>query len=90
MEQPDDFTRQRINAGEVRPLVAVAVDATQREVFAVAGPAMFLRDDVIDLKIEAGELFREVAILAALRGSLPDQFNELSLHRAITLLRLAP
>lgn len=80
MEQPDDFARDRINARQVGSLVTVTVDATQGEVFGVRWTAVFLGDDVINLKVEAGELLREVAIFAAERGSLTDEFHELPLH----------
>ena len=80
MEQPDDFARDRINARQVGALVTVAVDATQREVLGVRWSAVFLGDDVINLKVEAGKPLREVAILTAERSSLPDEFHESPLH----------
>ena len=80
MEQPGDFTRDWINAGEVGPFVTVAVDATQGEVFVVGWAAVFLGDDVINLKVEASESLWEMAILTAEPRSRPNQFHELPLH----------
>ena len=52
MEQPNDLTNYRVNAGQVCALVAVAVDAAQRKVLALGWAAVLLSDDVVDLKVE--------------------------------------
>jgi len=80
MEQPDDLTNYRVNAGQVCALVAVAVDAAQRKVLALGWAAVLLSDDVVDLKIEAGETLREMAVLTSKPSSLTNEFNELPLH----------
>lgn len=80
IEQPDDFASHRVDAGQVGAFVAIAVDAAQGEVFALRRPAVLLRDHMINLKVESRESFRKVAVLTAERSSLPNEFNELSLH----------
>src|SRR5437870_9378120 len=41
---------------------------------------MFLCDDVVDLKVEAGKRFREMAVITTESRSSPDEFDELLLH----------
>jgi len=69
---------------DVWPLVGVASFAAQSEIFSCGRATMFFRDDVIDLKRQQGNIRRDLAILAPLRGTLPDKALELSIHAALT------
>ena len=80
MKQPDDFMRHRIDAGQVRALVAVAIDAAQRQVFLLRRPAVLLRNDVIHLEIQPRKSLGKLAIFATEPGTPPDRFHEVPLH----------
>ena len=61
-----------INAGDVRHFKAIAVKATQREIFGNRRTAMFLRDDVIDLKRQPCKFTGKLTILASTASSFPN------------------
>lgn len=73
VEQGFDSTCQRVDTGEVRPLVEVALRARQGKILFVVPPTMLLCDDVLDLIRDEGLIgLAGVAIFAAVARSLAD------------------
>ncbi len=63
----------RVNAGDIRPLMAVATEATQSQVVESCSTAMLRGDDVIDRKaIERIVILVELAILTTITGTLTN------------------
>jgi hypothetical protein len=50
--EPDEFTRQRIDARDVRTLTKVASNTAERAIRQVVSPAMLACDNVVDLVFE--------------------------------------
>ena len=50
MKQPGELSSFRVNTGDVRAFVRVICIAAQREIIFSRRTAVFLRDDMIDLK----------------------------------------
>ncbi|HWE01879.1 MAG TPA: hypothetical protein VG326_05665 [Tepidisphaeraceae bacterium] len=72
MKQAGQLSRERINAGNVRPLAAITSDATEREIFRIALTTVLAGDDMVDL--ESGTV-ASCNIRSADRrgGELPDR-----------------
>ena len=82
-EQPDYFICHWINTGNIRPLVHVAGKTRPGQVLEFRRTAMFLSDDVIQVKREIGHLLRQATILtstSSLCNHLPFQFARRSRH----------
>lgn len=80
MKQRNDLIRDRVDARQVRPLVAVAVAARESQVFQHGGTTVLLGDDVVELKRQFSERFRETTILAAVTGPDADGFVNRFVH----------
>lgn len=50
MKQPSKLTCCRVDAGQIRAFVQIAVDARQSQVVFAVGTAMLCGDDVLDMK----------------------------------------
>jgi hypothetical protein len=80
MKQRDDLTGVRVNPRQVRPFVASAVTARESQVFQYGGAAVLLSDDVVEVKRQFSERFREAAILAAVTSPDADGFVNRFVH----------
>jgi hypothetical protein len=80
MKQRDDLTGVRIDPRQVRPFIAVAVAARESQVFQYGGAAVLLSDDVVEVKRQLSERFRETTILAAVTGPDADGFMNRFVH----------
>ena len=80
MKQRNDHIRDRVDARQVRPLVAVAVATRESQVFQHGGTTVLLGDDVVELKRQFSERFWETAILAAVTGPDADGFVNRFVH----------
>ena len=76
-----DLVRFSQPTREIWAFVRVAVVARPGEVGCYLRPAMFLSDDVIDLKRKISEPLRKVAIFAAAAGTCDHQLAEGRFHR---------
>ncbi len=81
-EESHDFPGLGIDAGDVRPLVAIAREAAQAKIAGSCRPFVTFRDDVIDLEGKPIAFLRNPAVFAAMAGPLPDQFLQKAFHRA--------
>jgi hypothetical protein len=77
MEQANDFAAIGINAGEVRTLEAVAIAARQGEVIDSGGSTVLARNNVINLERRWVTCRRQLAILTACSGPLPNLADEI-------------
>jgi hypothetical protein len=75
VKEADDFSFADIDAGDVRPLVSVAVEAGERQVASGGEAAVFPSDNVIDLERDAAEILVELAVFAAAPGAPPDELR---------------
>jgi hypothetical protein len=78
--QRNNLTAVRVNPRQVWPFVAVAVAARESQVFQHAGAAVLLGDDVVEVKRQFSERFREATILAAVTGLDADGFVNRFVH----------
>jgi hypothetical protein len=62
------------------PLIAVAIAARESQVFQYGRPAVLLGDDVVEMKWQCSERFREATILAAVTGPDADGFVNRFVH----------
>jgi hypothetical protein len=74
MKQRNNLTGVRVDPRQIRPFVAVAVTARESQVLQYRGAAVLLSDDVIEVKRQFSERFREATILAAVTGPDADGF----------------
>ena len=81
IEEAHSHSPRSIEAGDIRPLVVVAVQACEREVVQFVGTSVLFRDDVVHLEGQGIVPLRHSAILADSTGSSPDRFTGLSIHR---------
>jgi hypothetical protein len=56
----------------IRPLVRVAIEASQSQIAQVVAPLMFLRPNVIDFMRQDGSRLRELAVFALAIRAIPD------------------
>jgi hypothetical protein len=72
----------RVNAGQVRSFVQVAINARQSQVAEIVRAAVDLWDDVLDVERRKGGVFlMHPAILATMAGALPDAGSRARAHR---------
>ncbi len=77
VEEPDNLSRPRIDRGNVTAFVPVAQHAGIRQVVRDGEPALLATDDMISLVREAGVVFMDEAIFAAVlrtAGYLGSEF----------------
>src|SRR5205823_4074657 len=72
VEERREFARQRVSPRDVRPLVRVAMEATQGEVGGGCAAAVLPGDDVIDLERTFVEVLGHATVFAAGQATLPD------------------
>jgi len=80
MKQRNNLTGVRVDPREIRPFVAVAVAARESQVLQFGGTAVLLSDDVVEMKRQFSERFRETTILAAVTGPDADGFMNRFVH----------
>lgn len=72
MEQTNDLAAVVINAGNIRTLETIAMDAGKGKVFTGRDPAMLSSNNMIDLERRWVKFRRQLAILALCSRSLPN------------------
>ena len=77
MEQANDVAAVGINAGNVRTLEPIAMDASKGEVIKSGGSAVLPRNNVIDLERRWVKRRGQLAILTARSRSLPNLADEI-------------
>ena len=82
MKQPRQFFGFRIQPGEVRAFVQIAVMTGEREIFRRICSAVLSRRDVFDVKKKRLKFLPQPAILATIFCALPDQLAQLGVHQA--------
>lgn len=80
MEQSLHLSGVRIDARDTRTLVAVAAKARQRQIFRRRRPAVFARQDRVELEAQFREAFGEVSILAPELGAPPHHGFQRGCH----------
>src|SRR5712692_6666480 len=80
MEEANKLARIRICSGDVRTLVAIAMQAGEGEVFKNSQPSMLTCNDVIDVKGQRINGRRKVAILTSVLGTKPDLPDNIPVH----------
>jgi hypothetical protein len=86
MKEIDGLFRIGIDAREIRPLVEVALIACECQVGRIVSPAMFLCDNVLDVKRRKGQAFlSELAVLAVIACSLSNHRAQARVHLRIRL-----
>lgn len=83
MKQFDRFPRDGINAGEVRPLVAIAGKAGQGQIARRIGPAVNDGDDMVHFKRERVVLLRQPTVFAGGFRTPLDELDEVSIHEGL-------
>ena len=74
IEEPDEFTGYRINTRKIGAFVQAAPIACEREIRRFIDPAMFARNNVIDMKgANRGVLLSKTTIFTASVSSPPDE-----------------
>jgi len=69
----------RIDSGEVRALVQIAIYAGQRQIIQIVSPAMNLRNDVLNVEHRPRRIIlRQVAILASVVSAFSNLCSNLS------------
>ena len=91
MEQLRNPLGLRVNAGQVRSFVQVAIDARQSQVIEIVRAAVNLWDDMLDVKgRQRRVLLVYQAILATMAGALPDAGSSpTSWRRSVAVLAAA-
>ena len=82
VEQLHVLIRFRVDAGQVRSLVSVAVRASQREILETVRAAVLLCSDVLDMERKEGRRrLRQVTVLATILGAFANQPTGPGVHR---------
>jgi hypothetical protein len=82
MEQLRNPLGLRVNAGQVRSFVQVAIDARQSQVIEIVRAAVNLWDDMLDVKCRQRRvLLMHQAMLATMASALPDAGSRARAHR---------
>src|SRR5438445_6510050 len=82
MKEPRDFTRVRLDPGQIWPFSQIAIRAGERQIARVVSPAMLFRNDVFDMETQLRKLLSQVAILTTLAGPLTDELAQRGVHQA--------
>src|SRR5262249_40219750 len=81
VEEPGAYSGERVDAGQVRPLVQVVVVARQRPVAGTVLAVVLAGNDVIDVESEERVVVLvQLAILASSPGAAADQFSQGVVH----------
>jgi hypothetical protein len=81
MKQPNDFSRHRVDRGQVRPFVQVTPMARQCQVVRVVSAAVLPGDYVFNVMGKLARFLREKAILATSGRPPPHELARGSIHR---------
>ena len=71
VEQAGHLSRLRIDSRKIGAFVAVAAEASQREVWQFGGAAVFKWNDMVHLEMQFREAFGKLAILAPVACASP-------------------
>ena len=66
----------RVDPGDIRPFVGVAVEAGQTEILSRCRTGVLLRNDMIDRVRQYGEPLRKLAVFAAMLRPLLDRLSQ--------------
>ena len=80
VKQGDNISGQRVDPSQVWPLAQIAAVAGQGEVSGIVGPAMLLRDDMLDVVTQFRVLLLEQTVLAAVVGTPPNKLPRRNVH----------
>jgi hypothetical protein len=80
MEESNQLARIRICSGDVRTLVAIAVQAGEGEVFKIRQPSVLACNDVVDVKGQRINRSGKVAIFTSVLGATPDLPDHIPVH----------
>jgi hypothetical protein len=80
MKKTNDLARRWVDAGNVGPFEAVAMDAGEGEVWLLTCTAVLTGNDVIDLKRSRTYSSGQLTILTSRVGSLPNPADELRIQ----------
>ena len=80
MKESHEFSCERINPGDVRAFVLVAVQATPGTVLQNGQAAVLLGDDMVELKRKRIDVGGQMTIVTTIASQLTDVINQLPLH----------
>lgn len=80
MKKCSQFPGDRIEAGDVWPLGAIAVKTGEGKIVGVGWTAMLTGYNVVDFKRNGREVLRETAVFTTKRCSLHDQRDQRLVH----------
>jgi hypothetical protein len=80
MKKTNDLARRWVDAGNVGPFEAVAMDAGEGEVWLLTCTAVLTGNDVIDLRRSRTYSSGQLTILTSRVGSLPNPADELRIQ----------
>ena len=80
IEERRQLLRPSVTAGNIRPLIRIAMEATQSQVPRYCGAVMLYGDHVIDLEWRRIISLRHQAVFAAAFGTTSHQFDERLVH----------
>ena len=80
MEELGQLPRERIDAGDVRPLEAITIPTCVCEVRGDRAAAVFAGDDVVGLKGDVGCFLRQAAVFASAQSPVADMMGQVGGH----------
>lgn len=80
MKQPRELPCVGINSSQIRALVAVAPQASQRQILKSTGTAMLPGDDMVDRESPHMSSLGHSTVFACLSGSTPDVLDQGHVH----------
>ncbi len=80
IEKRDNFSRHGVDTSDVRPFVTVARKTAKAKVARLCHTFVIFCDDVVDLKRNSLVFLRDLAVLATVPGSPPNQFLQRTIH----------
>lgn len=86
VEERNEYAILRIDAGEVRSLVAMTMDAGKRKIFEVVAAQMLPCADVLDVVPRLRMRLWKSARLASFPGPLPDEGTNRGIHQVASWL----
>lgn len=80
VEEPRELARPWVNAGDVRALVAVVVEAGEGQITAERGAVMLDGDDVVDLERRIVVILGNVAVFATAIRTMTNELDQRGVH----------
>lgn len=80
MEKPDNSPGARITSGDVRPLVVVAKETSQRQIPGRRWTIVLARNNVVNLKGKVVVISRHPAVFTDVSGATPNQTFQAKVH----------